>query len=81
MSFYDYTASKKYCESLGLMWLGDAFIANADREAKQLNFTQEQVDAAFRHSLWHVKWLFTPQHYRWTQRIGLAFWFLFGRMK
>ena len=77
---YDYTASKDYCKIIGLQWLGDDFsgLIMMDVEAKSLNLTQEQVDAAMRHHLWQVKWLFTPKTYSWKQRIALAIHFLFG---
>jgi hypothetical protein len=78
---YNYEPSERYCRSLGLMWLGDAFIANADREAHELGFRQDQVDAALRHALWHIKWLFTPQNYTWIQRVTIALYFLFGKAK
>lgn len=78
---YDYTSSKKYCESLGLYWLGDDFVRDADNEAHQLGFTQEQVEAAMRHHLWQVAYLFTPKNYKWYQRLLLSFHFLFGRLK
>lgn len=84
MSFslnYDYAASKAYCESIGLAWLGDEWAQIADREAFDLGFTQEQVDCAMKHSLWHVRTLFDPKSYSWYQRIGMALHFLFGRMK
>lgn len=77
---YDYKASKKYCESIGLTWLGDDFLEDADDEAKALEFTQAQVDAAMRHHLWQVRFLFTPQSYGYGQRILLALYFLFGWM-
>lgn len=76
---YDYTASKRYCESLGLIWLGDDFVRDADAEAFTLAFTQKQVDAAMRHHIWQIRWVFTPQNYSWLSRIGLALHFLFGK--
>lgn len=76
---YDYSASKQYCKNIGLVWLGDDFVREADTEAFQLNFTQEQVNAAMKHHLWQVKWLFDPTHYSYFQRILLAFYFLTGR--
>ncbi len=75
---YDYTASESFCESIGLFWVGDDFVRDADDEAKKLNFTQEQVDAAMRHHLWQVKWLFTPKNFSWRYRIAVALFFLFG---
>lgn len=78
---YNYLASIAYCESIGLMWLGDDFIRSADEDAYKLGFTQEQVDVAMRHHLWQVSWLFNPKTYSWFQRISIAMWFLFGRRK
>jgi hypothetical protein len=78
---YDYVASKKYCDIIGLQWLGDDFPAliAMDSEAKCLGFTQEQVDAGMRHHLWQVKNLFNPSNYTLKGRIMIAFHFLFGR--
>lgn len=75
---YDYSASKNYCEQLGLVWLGDDFVRAADTEANQLNFTQEQVDVAMRHHLWQVRWLFSPKSYTFLGRAKLALFFLTG---
>lgn len=75
---FDYSASRQYCEGIGLVWLGDDFLRNADSDAYHFGFTQEQVDVAMRHHLWQVKWLFTPSNYKWYQRLGIAFLFLFG---
>ncbi len=77
---YDYKDSRIYAESIGLVWLGDEFVASADAEAYRLSFTQEQVDAAMRHHLWQVKWLFTPSTYKYYQRILIALYFLIGWM-
>ena len=78
---YDYSRSRDYCQFIGLQWLGDDFVTGADAEAYFLEFTQEQVDAAMRHMLWHIKFLFTPQSYGAWQRIKIALWFLFGKWK
>lgn len=78
---YDYTASKQFCEQIGLVWLGDDFVRNADSDAYLLCFTQQQVEAAMEHHLVQVKWLFTPQNYNWKQRIAIALFFLFGWRK
>lgn len=78
---YNYSVSKEYCESLGLIWLGEDFIRAADTDAKSLGFTQEQVDTAMRHHLWQVRFLFDPKSYVWYARIGMAYHFLFGKMK
>lgn len=75
---YDYSASKEFCKSIDLIWLGDDFVKAADTEAYDMAFTQAQVDAAMRHHLWQVKWLFTPSNYGWKGRIGIALMFLFG---
>lgn len=76
--FYDYTSSKTYCGSIGLVWLGDGFVRAADADAQRYGFNQEQLEVAMRHHLWQVKWLFTPSNYRWWQRLVLAFYFLTG---
>ncbi len=78
---YDYQPSIAYCESLGLIWLGEDLVRAADADAFALGFTQEQVDLAMRHHLWQVRWLFNPKTYKWHGRIALAFHFLFGRVK
>lgn len=75
---FDYTASKSYCEMLGLYWLGEEFLRNADEEAWTEGFTQSQVDAAMRHHLVQVQWLFTPKHYAWSGRLLMALYFLTG---
>ena len=75
---YDYAASKQFCEQIGLHWLGDDFVRNADADAHRLAYTQEQVDAGMRHHLWQVKWLFTPKNYTLLQRAAMAFMFLTG---
>ena len=75
---FDYTASKKFCESLGLIWLGEEWVRNADEEAWIEGFTQSQVDAAMRHHLVQVKFLFTPRNYSFRQRLAIAFYFLTG---
>jgi len=75
---YDYEASKKYCTSIGLVWLGDNFILEADKDAFNAGFTQEQVDLAIRHYLWRVKYLFTPKNYSWVSRILIVVYFLTG---
>jgi hypothetical protein len=75
---YDYVQSRKYCEQIGLVWLGDDFIANADADAFTFSFTQAQVDVAMRHHLWQVKHLFTPASYPFRTRLLLALYFLTG---
>lgn len=75
---YDYTASRTYCESIGLIWLGDDFLTHADAEAARNGFTQNQVNVAMRHHLWQVRWLFEPSHYHWYQRLLIALFFITG---
>lgn len=75
---FDYAASKRYCEILGLHWLGDNFVRNADEEAWTEGFNQSQVDAAMRHYLVQIHWLWSPKNYRWHQRILIALYFLTG---
>jgi hypothetical protein len=75
---YDYSASKEFCKEIGLIWLGDNFVSEADNDAYALGFTQEQVDVAMRHHLWQVNFLFTPKNYSYFSRIKLALYFLIG---
>jgi len=75
---YDYRKSKSYCEHLGLVWLGDAFVESADKEAREHGFTQPQMDAAMRQHLWQVRFLFNPRSYNWLQRLTLAMHFIFN---
>lgn len=75
---FDYTASKTFCESIGLKWLGDVWVQEADAEAWVSGFSQEQMDIAMRHMLWHVRTLFTPSIYSYWQRIVIALYFLTG---
>ena len=75
---YDYTKSKLYVEQLGLVWFGDDYITQFDVEAEELAFTQEQVDAAMRGAIKHVKFIFTPTNFSYWTRIKIAFFFLTG---
>lgn len=75
---YDYQASKEFCEQIGLIWLGDDFMVEADMAAKNAGFTQDQVDLAMRHHLWQVKFLFTPKTYSFIGRVKIAAYFLFN---
>lgn len=76
---YDYTASKAYCEHVGMQWLGDEWVKAADHDAFNLQFSQEQVDCAMRHHIWQVKILFSPKTYGLKQRVLLAIHFLMGK--
>ena len=76
---FDWRPSMSYARSLGLIWVDfDSALVNADKEAHELGFRQDQFDAAMRHHLWQVKRLFTPQTYSWRTRLLLALHFLFG---
>lgn len=75
---YDYIASRKYCEQIGLIWLGDEFLVAPDAEAFSLEFTQAQVDAAMRHHLWQVKFICTPSNYKFMNRVVMALYWLTG---
>lgn len=75
---FDYTAAKQYCKDLGLVWLGDDWVRNADQDAWVEGFSQQQLDIALQHHLWQVKWIFTPCNYTWYQRLFLAFYFITG---
>lgn len=75
---YDYTFTRNYCEQIGLVWFGDEYVAIADEDAYRNGFSQAQVDCAMKHTLLHVKTIFTPQRYTWSGRIILAFYFLTG---
>lgn len=77
---YKYTASKLYCEQIGLFWFGDDYagLIAADKEAKALGLTQDQVDGLMRQHLWQVRQLFEPKNYSLLQRLGFAFYFLTG---
>lgn len=74
---FDYTASKSYCEQIGLVW-ADGIVDAADEDCFLAGMTQPQVDISIRHHLWNVKHLFTPSGYKFCDRVKLAFWFLFG---
>lgn len=76
---YSYDKAKAYSDLIGLKWLGDDFVRAADTEAKALDFTQDQVDAAMRHHLWQVRYLFSPENYGW-RRFLVAWHFAFGKM-
>lgn len=75
---YNYEASIAFCEQIGLLWLGEEFLKDADKEAFELKFTQKQLDAAMRHHLWQTKYLFDPATYKFSGRLLLAFYFLTG---
>lgn len=77
---YDYSASKAYCDQIGIFWLGDDYagLIDADKDASEMGLTQEQVDALLRKHLWQVKTLFTPSNYRPMSRIMMAMYFLTG---
>lgn len=75
---FDYATSKAFCIGLGLIWLGDEWVRNADEDAWVEGFTQQQVDVAMRHHLVQVKVLFNAHSYRWRQRVVLALYFLTG---
>lgn len=81
MLAYDYSASKAYCEQIGLVWLGDDYagLVNADAAAKSVEMTQEQVDTMMTHHLWQIQQLFEPKNYSFLARFGIAFYFLTGR--
>lgn len=76
--YYDYTASRQFCQEIGLIWLGDNFVAAADKDAWSNIFTQPQVDIAMRHHLWQIKILFTPKNYSWRGRLLMALFFILG---
>ena len=75
---YDYTSSREYCESIGLIWLGDDFIRAADVDAHMYGFTQQQVDIAMKHHLWQTKFLFNRKSYSFIGRIKIGLYYLFG---
>lgn len=77
---YDYAPSKIYCEYIGLTWFGDDYagLIEADKEAKLIGLTQGQVNVLMRQHLWQTKTLFTPSNYKFTQRLGIALYFLTG---
>lgn len=73
---FDYTASKAYCEQIGLVW-ADGLVDAADEDCFKAGMTQSQIDVALQHHLWNVKHLFNPSAYIFMDRIKLALWFLF----
>lgn len=75
---FSYAESKDFCEKLGLKWLGDEWVRNADDEAWLEGFSQKQVDVAMKHHLIQIKCLFSPNLYRWRDRALMAFYFISG---
>lgn len=77
---YDYSNNKKYCEAMGLIWLGDNYqpLLDADEAAFALGFSQLHVETMMNHHLRQVKVLFTPEYYTWWGRIAVALYFLTG---
>ena len=75
---YSYDKAKARGQELGLKW-SDELANSADVLFTRLNLTQAEVDqlTVFHADVTH--WMFSPSSYRWYQRIGLAFHFLFGR--
>lgn len=74
---YDYTASKAYAVSIGMVWL-PGWVPNADQHFFDAGLTQSQVDAVMRLYAWNVKHLFTPSSYPWRSRVAMAFRWLIG---
>ncbi len=75
---YDLGPSRKFCESIGLIWLGDAYAQKAMEDAEVFGFSQQQFDIAMENHLHQVKFLFTPKNYDVLTRIKLACHFLFN---
>lgn len=80
MMNYDYSGVERYAKSLGLDFQID-WVADFDQQAAAFGLSQAQVDMVMQHHLLHVKRLFIPQIYMWRQRIKLALFFLFGKVK
>jgi hypothetical protein len=78
---YDWRNPKRYCGLLGLKWLGDEYVEQFDNVAEDVGLSQRQLEKVVWHALSHVRYLFSPQNYRYRQRIAMAMWFLFGRWK
>lgn len=75
---FDFSAARAECEAKDLFW-SQEFEREADKQMAGAALTQSQVDVVTRLHLDYVCWLFSPQTYRWTQRIALAWHFLFGK--
>lgn len=80
MTQYDYTQSRQHCAAAGLVF-DQRMVDIADKEFEAGHLTQSQVNIVMRTHIDTVRWLFTPQSYSFWQRIGMAYHFLFGRMK
>ena len=77
---YDYSGARDYAKSLKLFFI-ESWVEDFDQQAKAFGFTQAQVDMGLQHHLIQVRHLFTPQIYTWKERIMLALFFLFGKVK
>lgn len=79
---YDYTSTKAYCKKIGLHWLGDdfSFLVSADKAAKDVGMTQQQVETVMVFHLSTTKYLWTPSTYKFIGRLVIAFCFLFNVM-
>lgn len=77
---YDYSASKAYCEQIGLEWLGDEYgaLIDADTYVFGIGLNQEQINELMRKHLWQTKTLFTPKNYKYRHRLMIALYFLTG---
>lgn len=78
MLYFDYKKSEAYCHQIGLVWLGEQYLAGGDNAAWEAGMSQDQIEAIMPYFLLHIKTLFTPQRYSFLGRLVIAFYFLTG---
>lgn len=78
--YYDYSDAIQFCREQGLQW-AERWVEQADAAFHEAGLTQDQVNRMMRLYIVNVKQLFNPKAYTLCGRIGLAFWFLFGKHK
>jgi hypothetical protein len=76
---YDYAVPRRFVEEvLGGKWL-ESWVPEADAMFAELGLTQDHVERLVMEYSRRVIFLFSPQTYTFRQRLGIAWYFLFGR--
>ena len=77
---FDWPRTRAYCKSAGLPF-DEAFARDGAAFAREYGLDPDTADAAgivYARRVWQ---LFNPQSYSLRQRLGMAWHFLFGRMR
>ena len=75
---YSYSKGAAYAKSLGLEWQ-EKWVENFDQMAAAHGFTQAQIDLAVQHHLVITAHAWHPKIYKFSERLKIAAWFIFGR--